>query len=763
MLDSMLAQQIQETHQLLESEGRVPSKDRLEEYYRTFRERFGPDRLQALDGAALLEYMHAHGNRDSLVYWLEFKNDEEFPAIFGSIAGGSALKFGVFKSAQTGEWMSRDQRNYPTPIPIDDAIAIAREHRAQLFRGLRLLEELPQNGADEDYLALQEAMNTQAPDVSHLAWGHKYFSLLHPDKLDDYHVESFQRFHLIKLLQIPPDGEGRYLCAGRFVAIARDLDMPINHLTTVLNQRNGRPHQYWRIGTVLDPERVSLDIWSEMRDGNFVAIGWDKLGDLSEQFDDPRTVVDGLKELLAIHHPSSQSVITRKANEIRRFINLGGESAYLSNGDLVLPSNGRTVLGIGRVIGDYKYADSSPFPHRRPVEWLDLSEWQMPHQDGLRTTVWELKKYPANLVAIEERVLHTDGVTPEPAPRHPKPLLDSIAGHIQAILERKGQVILYGPPGTGKTYWAERTARDLAAYSAFDQRFEELDADRQREVSNRYVRLCTFHPGYGYEDFLEGYRPELANGQMAFVHRDGIFKDLCAAAQAEPNRNFYLIIDEINRGDIPRIFGELITLLEKDKRSKVVHLPLSGRPFAVPRNVLVIGTMNTADRSIALLDTALRRRFGFVELMPDYTLLEDTMIEGIPLGPWLDALNRQIVDHVGRDARNLQIGHAYFMPDGKPVTSFTRFAQILREDILPLLQEYCYEDYQTLELILGSGLVDAHRQTIQHDLFAPERQDDLIQALLAPFPDITTTPQAAASEQSEEEAEEEIEDEDLEG
>src|SRR5215218_5670208 len=140
-------------------------------------------------------------------------------------------------------------------------------------------------------------------------------------------------------------------------------------------------------------------------------------------------------------------------------------------------------------------------------------------------------------------------------------------------------------------------------------------------------------------------------------------RQISGAARAE----FLLIIDEINRGDVPRIFGELLTVLEKDKRGRPVALPLTGGPLRVPDNVYVIGTMNTADRSIALLDTALRRRFGFVELMPDSSVFGEAVVGGIPLGPWLDAVNRAIVDHVGQDARNLQIGHSYLLDDGRPI------------------------------------------------------------------------------------------------
>ncbi len=233
---------------------------------------------------------------------------------------------------------------------------------------------------------------------------------------------------------------------------------------------------------------------------------------------------------------------------------------------------------------------------------------------------------------------------------------------------------------------------------------------------------------------------------MQFILRDGIFKKLCKDAEGRPDQKFYLIIDEINRGDIPRIFGELLTVLEKDKRGKTVLLPLKRTPFRVPENVYIIGTMNTADRSIALLDTALRRRFGFIELMPDISVLGNTTIEGVPLGPWLKALNERICANVGRDARNLQIGHSYLLEKGRPVGDFATFTRILQEDILPLLEEYCYEDYTTLDKILGSGLIDTQKQQVRQELFDFFNRNLLVQALLAPAPEITTSLQALVSE-----------------
>jgi 5-methylcytosine-specific restriction protein B len=261
-----------------------------------------------------------------------------------------------------------------------------------------------------------------------------------------------------------------------------------------------------------------------------------------------------------------------------------------------------------------------------------------------------------------------------------------------------------------------------------------------------FVRMCCFHPSFSYEDFIEGYRPQARNGSMTFELRPGIFKRLCDDAASDLQHRYYLIVDEINRGDIPRIFGELMAVLEKDKRSTAVTLPLTGTPLKVPPNVYVIATMNTADRSIALLDTALRRRFGFIELMPDTSVLGEAAVRGIPLGPWLDALNALVLQHVGRDARNLQVGHSFLMENGRPISDFGKFVKAVREEIIPLIQEYCYEDYLACEKILGKAMINAEKQQIRDDIFEPARQEDLVNALLAFCPEVSASPQAMTAE-----------------
>jgi 5-methylcytosine-specific restriction protein B len=399
----------------------------------------------------------------------------------------------------------------------------------------------------------------------------------------------------------------------------------------------------------------------------------------------------------------------------------------INKGDIVVASDGGTALGVGRVTGGYVYDPNSDFPNRRPVEWLSMDEWRFPSSEDFRSTLRAVKQ-PENIAEIERRSHVVK----------PLPQLPSISMRVQSILERKSQVILYGPPGTGKTYWAHNAARELAARHAFGKSFDQLNpAEREIVVGDEHhaglVRTCCFHPAYGYEDFLQGFRPDAVNGQMTFALRDGIFKQLCADAAAAPNRRFYLIIDEINRGDIPRIFGELLTVLEQDKRGMTITLPVNGARFAVPKNVFLIGTMNTADRSISLLDAALRRRFGFIELMPDASVLDPHTIAELSLSGWLHELNRRIRENIGRDARNLQIGHSYLLREGTPIREPSVFRQILRDDIIPLIEEYCYEDYSALAKILGPALVEGETQQIRHHLFEDGEESRLLAALHAEF------------------------------
>lgn len=279
-------------------------------------------------------------------------------------------------------------------------------------------------------------------------------------------------------------------------------------------------------------------------------------------------------------------------------------------------------------------------------------------------------------------------------------------------------IILYGPPGTGKTYNSVNYALSIIYnipievvmkkdYNAMLERYNEL------KNSFGQIEFTTFHQSMGYEEFIEGIKPvflETMNErgertrkkEMVYVVDKGIFREFCQKASEHPDERYVFIIDEINRGNISKIFGELITVIEPSKRlgeveEVKVRLAYSQEPFGVPSNVYIVGTMNTADRSIALLDTAIRRRFDFVEMLPRPDLFHDVFVEGVSIEELLTTLNKRVEILCDREHT---IGHAYFM-SLKDDPSVARLGSIFKNSIVPLLQEYFYGDYQKMRWVLG--------------------------------------------------------------
>lgn len=310
-------------------------------------------------------------------------------------------------------------------------------------------------------------------------------------------------------------------------------------------------------------------------------------------------------------------------------------------------------------------------------------------------------------------------------------------------------IILYGPPGTGKTYNTVRYAvaicekkkkqKDLEKeiiqgtgdYSAEKNRYKALMCDPKKGAAEDkgQIQSITFHQSYSYEEFIEGIRPKLApknesvsggktEGDIKYVIHKGVFRDFCEKAENHPDKNYVFIIDEINRGNISKIFGELITLIEDSKRGDTkVSLPYSKDPFTVPKNVYILGTMNTADRSIALLDTALRRRFSFVEMQPNSDLLKNVTVKdangSINVKEMLDEINERIKKDYDREHT---IGHSYFMKlteeNGNTPQALEK---IFEKNVIPLLQEYFCEDGDKFKTVLGDKLFVEGTEEINYD------------------------------------------------
>ncbi len=338
-------------------------------------------------------------------------------------------------------------------------------------------------------------------------------------------------------------------------------------------------------------------------------------------------------------------------------------------------------------------------------EIVDLEDLQNREPDQNWNPQFSGSKIKAKAAQTLERLwkalppIKTDATTPEGGAESETAPSNKVAQPLN--------LILYGPPGTGKTYCLKEE---------YMPRYQDKDGEKRFE-------FVTFHQSYAYEDFVEGIRPITENGTVTYEVRPGVLKRLCERARVAPDKRFALFIDELNRGNVAKVFGELITLVEVDKRIHFdasgnplasckgleVTLPYSGERFGVPANVDIICTMNTADRSIALLDSALRRRFDFEELMPQPELLrsiDDGEGDSIDLGQLLRVMNERLSHLLHRDQT---LGHSYFLH----VKSFDKLRHVFAKVILPFLREAFYDDWRQIRYVLADQTVKEEEEKIQ--------------------------------------------------
>lgn len=433
--------------------------------------------------------------------------------------------------------------------------------------------------------------------------------------------------------------------------------------------------QHWIMGCSSNEE-----LWQQFQDDGIAAIGWDYLGDLSSY--------DSREEI--------RQMMVEETGQEKSFMNdtlcNWQFSRDVSVGDKVYIKKGiQRIIGYGVVTEEYSYEkERTSYQHIIKVKWESNKEYKLPADKKLVTkTLTRIDNYRWMIDSFKS--FYEDGVEPEITDNQytRKEALEELLMSEQqfdtiiSLIERKKNIILQGPPGVGKTFVARRLA-----YSIMGEQNTEL------------APMIQFHQSYAYEDFIQGYRPD---GQGGFNLKNGTFYDLCKNAEEDLDRPYFLIIDEINRGNLSKIFGELMMLIEHDKREEGYSLGLtySSENFYVPPNLHIIGTMNTADRSLSMVDYALRRRFSFMDLKPEFNsnkfaeLLSNAGVK-LPLVKdiqcKLESLNEVICEDKENLGKGYQIGHSFFCPAKGVVPDRSWFQQIVEYEIEPLLKEYWMDD-----------------------------------------------------------------------
>ena len=417
-------------------------------------------------------------------------------------------------------------------------------------------------------------------------------------------------------------------------------------------------------------------MWDEFFKNGIMGIGWDEVTNLKD-FASKEEIKEFMKKVYdaSYSYKNNAHCLWQFANEIKV-------------GDVVFVKKGmHKIIGRGVVTSDYIYDSSrDTYKHIRKVDWQNNGEWEHPGQAVMKTLT-NISAYPDYVKKLLDLFAEDtpEEVSEQKEIKYPPYSKDDFLNEVYMdedtyntlteLLEAKYNVILQGAPGVGKTFAGKRLA-----YSIMGQK----DTSR--------VAMVQFHQSYSYEDFIQGYRPS----KEGFELENGAFYKFCKEAEEDNERPYFFIIDEINRGNLSKILGELMMLIEKDKRGEKIKLLYSNEWFTVPQNVRIIGMMNTADRSLALMDYALRRRFAFFDFAPAFSsegfknyLAEKNSPKLESLITVVESLNNTISSDESL-GDGFRIGHSYFCTDDEITDEWLK--SVVEYEVIPLIKEYWFDE-----------------------------------------------------------------------
>lgn len=426
---------------------------------------------------------------------------------------------------------------------------------------------------------------------------------------------------------------------------------------------------YWTFSP--EPEAAN---WEFFYQNGIISIGWDELENFS-MYKDKQQIKEKLQEI-----NKTKNRYNNIANAVWQF------TKEMKVGDIVYAKKGQSkIIGWGEISSDHIYNPNEEFKNIRHVEWKEKGEWITPIKPTNKTLtkitpynefVKKLNELfdPNDVDTIEEKQISYPDYDSE-AFLNDVFMTEENYHSLVELIKIKKNVILQGPPGVGKTFAAKRLAYSIMGLKAKDR-----------------VKMIQFHQSYSYEDFVMGFRPT----ETGFKLHKGIFYNFCKQAEEDSENDYFFIIDEINRGNLSKIFGELFMLIENDKRGIELDLLYVDEKFSVPSNVYIIGMMNTADRSLAILDYALRRRFAFYDMSDGFSTIGfKTYQENLQSAKFdeliqcVQELNNEIINDEML-GKGFIIGHSYFCNIQE--VSVSILSNIVEFEIIPMLKEYWFDE-----------------------------------------------------------------------
>jgi 5-methylcytosine-specific restriction protein B len=596
----------------------------------------------------------------SFCYWLEYKTSE-----LGSIKGGNAKKYVIY--------FGKESNSFEFPPEYG-----TKEQAFEVVKsGILKLLELARSDQLEQCEAVPpfETLNLVRGKILNMYFPEKFLPIFSLDHLKDL------------CLQFGVHANFESQISMNLALLSFKLENPLvsgwsnDKFASFIYEKYPPTVQFWKVAP---GEKARL--WPDCLHGSFMCVGWSKIGDMRQYADR-----DAFSEMYRGLHPVPGS--------FKQWKEIWGFAKEIKRGDIIVANNGLSeIVGVGTCTGDYYYEQNrAEYKHCLPVHWETMPRFSVPEAARTITARWfsgtvkrlgrdEYQRLIAGVSGGDAPMVNAGAsdapqvsvVSSYAAVCKETCLPEAFFADCERLLGTKKQVILQGAPGTGKTFVAEKLAALWAG-----------DGDR--------VKVVQFHESFGYEDFVYGIKPRVgADGKTAFCPEPGVFLRFCKTVRDDPEENYVLLIDEINRAKTSRVFGELLYLLEY--REQKVELQ-SGTEFSIPDNLYIIGTMNTTDKSIALVDYALRRRFAFVDLVPvkngkSVVLRKWLNAKGIINAAEVDALFVALNNAIAQKDEALMVGHSYFMQ--KQAVDEKHFSDDLLRFlweyyILPLIAEYEYQ------------------------------------------------------------------------